>query len=534
VDLDSTRSRQRILEAAVTLLQDRNIVAGPLVEASAKAASVTLPSANLFFANDEELILAIYLRLASDLQQLAAALAPGKTGDRFRALMLSKLEIAAPYRRAFAGLFAKMLDPRTNIGVLSPQTELVRLRSRAAFAAVVNGASDAPDNPAPLIQSLYGAHLALMLVWSQDRSEDLRSTHAALNLVCKATAMLSRFGWVPQSRAILENLGAIVGPLVEPPVDGKTNRVAREILLLLFRNRRLLAGSQVCPDAGKDGICAQCLGPHEPLVRRFVGAALPVHLVLPAFPAKSPNPEKVLGRLPDMAEELALEFLNALCQKIKKIYPPGAKITICSDGLVFSDLVGVLDADVTAYAEEIEALVRRLRLAFLDTFHMQDLYDRASSGEQMRESLCAHYAEPIDTIRERLHSNDSQRSLFNGIQRFLFEDCVVLEKNKSRSRIRSECKERTYEVVRRSDAWGRLLADCFPASLRLSIHPQPWHSEKIGILLGESQDVWLTPWHAAALKEKSGFRFVKRVDAETAGAKVVLRDGRPSFLEVPQ
>jgi pyoverdine/dityrosine biosynthesis protein Dit1/AcrR family transcriptional regulator len=533
VDLDSTRSRQRILQAAVRRLEERG-PAGQLVEDSAKAASVPPSNARLFFRSDEELILAIYLRLASDLQTQAAGLAPGKTGERFRALMLAKLGLAAPYREAFAGLFAKMLDPRTNIGVLGPHTELVRLRSRAAFATVVDGASDAPESSTALVQSLYGAHLALMLVWSQDRSPELRSTRAALDMVCKVTALISRFDWVPQARGMLENLGAMLGPLVEPPPDAGTSRVARAILRFLFRNRRLLAGTQKCPDAGKDGVCEQCLEPHQPLVRRFASAGLPVHFVLPAFPAKSPNPEKVLGRLPDMAEELALKFLNSLCREIKTIYPPGAKITICSDGLVFGDLVGLADSDVRAYGKQIEAIIERSELECLETFHMQDLYDQATSGEQMRDSLCRHYAEPIEVIRKRLHSNESQKSLFNGIQRFLFEDRVVLEKGKSRTRIRSECKDRTYEVVRRSDAWGRLLADCFPASLRLSIHPQPWHSEKIGILLGESKDVWLTPWHAVALKEKGKFRFLKRAEAEAVGATVVCKDGQPSFLEMPE
>ena len=150
----------------------------------------------------------------------------------------------------------------------------------------------------------------------------------------------------------------------------------------------------------------------------------------------------------------------------------------------------------------------------------------------MREWLCRHYAESNETIRERLHSNESQQALFNGIQRFLFEDQVDIEKGKSRTRIRSECKERTYEVVRRSDAWGRLVADCFPASLRLSIHPQPPHSEKIGILLGDSADVWLTPWHAVALKEDGNFRLVKRREAAGLGASIVSNDGLPSYMEI--
>jgi pyoverdine/dityrosine biosynthesis protein Dit1 len=165
---------------------------------------------------------------------------------------------------------------------------------------------------------------------------------------------------------------------------------------------------------------------------------------------------------------------------------------------------------------------------------MQDLYDEADSVPQMRESLCRHYAESDQSIRERLHSNKNQQALFNGIQRFLFEDRVVLEKgkNKSRTKIREECKERTYAVIQRSDAWGRLVADCFPASLRLSIHPQPAHSEKIGILLGDSPDVWLTPWHGVAVKHREKFQFMKRRDAEEAGAKVVMKDGQPHYLEL--
>src|SRR5262249_28618913 len=143
-----------------------------------------------------------------------------------------------------------------------------------------------------------------------------------------------------------------------------------------------------------------------------------------------------------------------------------------------------------------------------------------------------HYSETTEAIRERLHSNENQQALFNGIQRFLFEDRVVLEKDKSRTRLRNESKDRTYELVRRSDAWGRLVADCFPASLRLSIHPQPAHSEKIGILLGESRDVWLTPWHSVALKERGRFLFVKRREALDLGASVIEKDGQPFYMEL--
>jgi pyoverdine/dityrosine biosynthesis protein Dit1 len=533
MDSQVTRSRQRILESAVVLLREGNLP-GQLVEAAAAAARVPLANAKQFFQNDEELILAFYLRLANDLEVRASALPPEGVAERFRVLMLAKLGLVGPYREAFAGLFAKMLDPRTNIGVFSKQTELVRLRARAAFAKVVHGANDAPDAETQLIQALYAAHLALLLIWSQDQSPDSKSTHAALEMVSKLTALVCRFRWTPISATMLESIGAICGPLVDPPADRETTARAREILRVVFQHRRTLPGAANCAEAASGDVCQQCLEPHLPLVRRFIGAGLPIHFVLPAFPAKSPNQEKVLGRIPDKAEELSLQFLHDLCGEIRKIHGPGARITICSDGLVFSDLVGVTDSDVNNYGEQITQMIEQLHLDSLETFHMQDLYDEAGSGEQMREWLCHHYAESQETIRERLHSNDSQQALFNGIQRFLFEDQVAIEEGKSRTRIRAECKERTYVLVRRSDAWGRLVADCFPASLRLSIHPQPPHSEKIGILLAESRDVWLTPWHAVALNENGHFRLAKRREAEALGASVVLEDGVPSYMDLRQ
>jgi hypothetical protein len=179
-----------------------------------------------------------------------------------------------------------MLDPRTNIGVLSKQTELVRLRARAAFAKVVHGAHDAPEAAPQLIQGLYTAHLALLLIWSRDQSPDSKSTQAALEMVCKLTALVCRFRWTPISATMLENIGTICGPLADSPADPETTAQAREILRLVFHDRRTLPGAAKCAQAASGDPCEQCLEPHLPLVRRFIGAGLPIHFVLPAFPAK--------------------------------------------------------------------------------------------------------------------------------------------------------------------------------------------------------------------------------------------------------
>ena len=73
------------------------------------------------------------------------------------------------------------------------------------------------------------------------------------------------------------------------------------------------------------------------VIDQFVMAATDVEMCLPAFPFKSANKvDKVLGILPDKAEELALERLNTMCIRIGDVYPPGAKLTIISDGLVYN------------------------------------------------------------------------------------------------------------------------------------------------------------------------------------------------------
>jgi pyoverdine/dityrosine biosynthesis protein Dit1 len=270
---------------------------------------------------------------------------------------------------------------------------------------------------------------------------------------------------------------------------------------------------------------------HLPKVRRFVADNEPVHLLLPAFPAKSPNPRKVLGRLPDMAEELALGFLEGVCREIQAVYPPGVRVTICSDGRVFSDLVGVADADVTEYGRAINAMLERLGASSLNAINLEDLFD-IDDRAALREQLCEHYADLLATIEERVRAHERHRMLFNGIHRFLFEDRLVIEPGKSRNRLRNECKERALCVIQRSEAWGRLIQECFPAALRLSIHPQPPHSDKIGILLGDSEDAWLTPWHGVALKTEGGFKLVRRHEAEALGAKLVRRDGRASHYEM--
>jgi len=303
--------------------------------------------------------------------------------------------------------------------------------------------------------------------------------------------------------------------------------VAERILQMVFRYRRRPRGAHACEPA-----CSECRAPHLKRAQDFIARGEPIHFVLPAFPAKSPNRTKVLGTLPDFGESLALDFLQALCDRIRALYAPGARITIGSDGRVFSDVVGVSDRDVTAYTAELRRLIRERRAESLDVFGLDDdAPDLAPDARRLK--LLADYGLPIEMLRVAVKTSQARLNARNGIARFLFEDLVTLEPATSRNALRERANETAYSVLQRSMAWSALLARRFPRAVRLSIHPQAGHEGKLGIHLLPSQDDWLTPWHGVAVDLGDRYVLMKRRQAEALGAVLVTREGRPSHFVLP-
>jgi pyoverdine/dityrosine biosynthesis protein Dit1 len=267
---------------------------------------------------------------------------------------------------------------------------------------------------------------------------------------------------------------------------------------------------------------------HLAKIRRASELDQPLELVLPAFPAKSANREKTHGHLPDYAEVLGLERLQETCSAIRAIHAPGARVLICSDGRVFSDLVLVEEMHVTAYNSSIEEIAEEMGFMDLRILGLENVFGSASF-EGLREKLVTDFGRPVEEIRAETLSCLSARAMFNGIHRFLFEDRAALEPTKSRNRVREESKHVAYQVIQRSNAWSALVEKLFPHALRLSIHPQAPTSAKIGFQLVPCENMWGTPWHNVALLGASGFRLVKRKQALDAGATLAFARGKYAF-----
>ena len=508
------RSHLRILEAAFATLRTRGWEALAMKEVAEQAGvSVGLVCRN--FPTRDHFAFALYDRLAEDLLARASDLAPGSTVDRFFEVMQWKLDLLEPHRDTLTALAGVAIDPRARAGVMSGATESVRAKVAGVFELVVAGATDAAADVPATARLLYALHLLMVLAWIQ----------------LAPGARLPLEVWRPMASTLSPNLPLIAGatgPMLLNLFGGaapSAENVADAVLSPILRRVRV------------DAEHAQAdLGPlralHRPRIQSFIDRGAPIQLVLPAFPAKSPNPRKVLGRGPDMAEWLALRSLRELLAQIAVVHEPGAELVLCSDGAVFADLVGVSDAEVRSYRRELEGLARSLELR-VRVFDLDDAFALPSAA-RARTQLMSRYGGTVEELRERSANSIATRRMVDGIHRFLFEDDLGRGEPGTRSQLKRATHERAHEVVLRSEAWSNLVAAAFPRALRLSIHPQLPVSAKLGIHLIDTDDAWLTPWHGCAVLDGDRFRLMRRADAEERGAVQRTSEDGLAYLELPQ
>ena len=516
-------ARRALLDAGLRLFETQGFSNVSLADIAAAAGQ---PLAGLYrhFGAKSDFVLGLYQRIHDELEARVPDLPPGPLAARFQALVLLKLELLAPHQRTLRAQMAALLDADQPTGVLSPETESIRLRGLALFEIVVRGATDAPTGPlaTELAHTLYAAHWGVLGLRLLDRSAEGQATRDLLEMLSAGLALAAPQLGSMLAPLLLGQVGAAVGQFMQlsPEVDFD---VARRIAKLVLLHRKTLGHD--CAAAP----CEQCLALHLPKLHYYISQGLPVHFILPAFPAKSPNLHKVLGTLPDLGEEIALNFLQSLCDDIRQVYAPGARISICADGRVFADLVQVSDKVVSAYNDVLKQQLVKLGSRDLDVINLEDLL-ATESFDAARAWITAEFAEPLEELKARVRDTDHHRALFNGIHRFVSEDGMALEPEKSKSRVKEESKAVAYEVIRRSNAWTRLLAREFPQALRLSIHPQHPHSDKIGLRMTRAVDDWLTPWHGVVLLRDNDYLLMKRQQAEELGAELVMQDGRPSHF----
>ncbi|KAI1361226.1 Pyoverdine/dityrosine biosynthesis protein-domain-containing protein [Xylaria arbuscula] len=287
-------------------------------------------------------------------------------------------------------------------------------------------------------------------------------------------------------------------------------------------------------------------------VRDFVERNERCQMVLPAFPCKSPNDEKVGGSRPDMAERIALETLRAFAAGVERIYPPGATIWIIHDGHLLSSCIGVDDDGISEYESNLQELYRSMFSSPADReavkfAGLSDLFDDSDSTQTFNPSWVTDpelIQDPIQTklsgtaetarrlvmascgisrahLRKLILAQDpSVLKSYRGLSRFMLQDLEgPLFAGQSTSRKKKTAAASASEMMLRNQAYSNILELLYPNYVRLSIHAHNNRGPKFGIRLfprnkvraindidGRHEPVPLydfqlpTPWHNSIVK----------------------------------
>lgn len=510
--------QHKICEIAAGLFLERGFDNVSLNEI---AAAVGIPPDEVYkyFGSKEDIILFLYQRINADWEIFVSELSETTLAERFEKALLKKIELIAPYSQLLGDLMGFLIK-NSGFGVSSPRTRHIRTRGLRIMQKLAAGSNSRflKKRVKNLPDLLYVIHWGVLFLHIQN------SDPAKTREIIKITGQMLRRG---DNFLLLLPLLPFIKDftrLAELLLEGKRDEPhlkCREILNVVFNHRKVSHFDDNCRRTN----CGICIEKHLAKIDYFVSADQPVHFVLPAFPAKSPNKSKVLGALPDLGEEAALIALENLCREIADTYPPGAKVTICSDGRIFAELVGVTDAEVTEYGQALQKMIDELELKNIDIVNLEDLLPEKTFAEA-RALVIEKYAENIGDLSEKLKNSREFKQLFNGIHKFISEDRMALEPEKSKTKVKEESKPVALRVIQHSNAWTRFLAYYFPESVRLSIHPYASHADKIGIKLTKAADNWLTPWHGVMVLTEDGYLLMKKQEAEKLNARLVLKNAR--------
>jgi pyoverdine/dityrosine biosynthesis protein Dit1 len=171
-------------------------------------------------------------------------------------------------------------------------------------------------------------------------------------------------------------------------------------------------------------------------VKTYIAENAPITMVLPAFPWKNPNLDKVIGSGPDLGEELGLSRLNDICQEISKFYVYGARLILICDIPVYNgmwnlrlfllvffyemqsttdrithvlDVVGIPDEDAYDYGLHLRELAKEKKFSSIQFIRLMDLMG-LGDGEKISK---ADYLALVPSVREKLMSSDYFDPSFN-------------------------------------------------------------------------------------------------------------------------
>ncbi|KAJ5447911.1 Pyoverdine biosynthesis [Penicillium cf. griseofulvum] len=273
----------------------------------------------------------------------------------------------------------------------------------------------------------------------------------------------------------------------------------------------------------------------------------PITMILPAFPWKSPNQDKVLADGADLGEEMGLAKLNHLCEDISKIYPYGARLILICDGPVYNDLVGVPDDEYYDYGIEIRKIAQEKHFSSIQFVRLMNLLglgdgEKISKADYLRlvptcreKLMSPTYFDPTFDIEHELKTNPDTRTTYESYFSRISEDLkwakgldpVVAA---DPSLYTAEVSKMAKTMINRLIAYEAVINYTLGKYIRLSIHPS-LGLNKISIPLLRQGDLFGDmPWHASVVVLSNGEIKTGKSREFRKLYEVVVRHGRPYYF----
>ncbi len=208
------RMRETLLNTALTLFATHGYHETTMRDIAA-AAGCSPGLTYRYFNSKEELVLALYERLATEFEAHVATLPRMPLAERFQRIMLLRFRQVEPYRKIYQAILGSALSPQNELGVLGEQTQELRAAAQHLFVQVAQGASDAP-NAAQVLevgQVLYAAHMCLVLFWLYDETPGYRATYELLELAYDGLRIGRPLLLVPPAAHALARLSRALTPV---------------------------------------------------------------------------------------------------------------------------------------------------------------------------------------------------------------------------------------------------------------------------------------------------------------------------------
>jgi pyoverdine/dityrosine biosynthesis protein Dit1 len=263
----------------------------------------------------------------------------------------------------------------------------------------------------------------------------------------------------------------------------------------------------------------------------WVKSNQPINFAMLGYPMKSTNiRDKVIGVLPDRAEEESIKNFGNFAKQIQQVYQPGINVNIVNDGLVFSDVLGVNDNIVEAYKEITIDMAKGVPMTFYD---LRDFYSKKRSMIDVRDTLMRQFGITGEELERRILMDADVNFLYRGMMKFMEEEFKPWT-FPSNSQLHKHAKKVAKEMMFRNEAYSNLVKTEFSDSIRLSMHPSVNNGAKYSFQLIPSPKAWSSPWHAALLIDEEGdMATIHRKDAEERKYELIYNNGRPWYYQAP-